>query len=191
MKEVITASVTPEFSRPIPVDGLKDCPKVFEIEADPEERLALAKRFSLVSLFSLSARISLTHGDGALVSLEGELCAEVTQTCVITLESVDNLIETSFKSLYRAGASAGHDEGRNKEISVLQDEDALLEPIVDGIIDIGEAAAEQLALELDPFPRKPGSALEDFSSDSEVSGGAAPPSGPFSKLAKLINNSEE
>ena len=45
-------------------------------------------------------------------------------------------------------------------------------------IDLGEAASEQLALALDPFPRKPG---------AELPGSVGPhESGAFAALAKLL-----
>jgi hypothetical protein len=47
-----------------------------------------------------------------------------------------------------------------------------------GLLDLGEAASEQLALALDPFPRKPGAEL---SPDATAEG-----SGAFAALAKLL-----
>ena len=49
-------------------------------------------------------------------------------------------------------------------------------PYAGGVLDLGEAAAEQLALALDPFPRKPGAALPDDDS-------RALRAYPFAKLA--------
>jgi len=47
-----------------------------------------------------------------------------------------------------------------------------------GIIDLGEAAAEQLALALDPYPRKPGSSGVPETPEQEAGG-------PFGRLASL------
>jgi hypothetical protein len=55
----------------------------------------------------------------------------------------------------------------------IEDEDEI--PYAGGAIDLGEATSEQLALALDPFPRKPGAA---FSNDE-----AEAPGGPFAALA--------
>ena len=42
-----------------------------------------------------------------------------------------------------------------REINLTIDDDEVPEPLVGGIIDLGEAATEHLALEIDPFPRNP------------------------------------
>ncbi len=41
-------------------------------------------------------------------------------------------------------------------------------PFVDGTLDLGEAAAEQLALALDPYPRAPDAVLPDMPEDAEA-----------------------
>lgn len=56
------------------------------------------------------------------------------------------------------------------------------EPLTDGAVDAGEAIAEQLALELDPFPRAPGAVFKGFSSPRE---GDDRSGGPFAALARL------
>ena len=44
------------------------------------------------------------------------------------------------------------------------DEDDPDEPIIDGIIDIGEVAAERLGLEINPFPRAPDAEFNGYTS---------------------------
>jgi uncharacterized metal-binding protein YceD (DUF177 family) len=63
------------------------------------------------------------------------------------------------------------------------------EAIVDGMIDLGELLTQQLALALDPHPRKPGVDLDSVLAEAPAGrreaierGGA---SGPFAKLAQL------
>ena len=48
-------------------------------------------------------------------------------------------------------------------------------PYSGGTIDLGEAAAEQLALALDPYPRIDGAAMPDFDGED---------TGPFAALAR-------
>ena len=53
------------------------------------------------------------------------------------------------------------------------------EIVYDGsTIDLGEAATEQLALGLDPYPRKPGATLDDEAD--------APSSSPFAVLRRKV-----
>ncbi|OHC74512.1 MAG: hypothetical protein A3G18_11570 [Rhodospirillales bacterium RIFCSPLOWO2_12_FULL_58_28] len=178
----MTKLMTPEFSRPVACDGLKEGPNSFDIEAAPRERTALAERFSLISIDSLSATVTLTPRQDSLVLMAGKLRADVTQTCVITLEPVKSLIEASFEQLYSGEADSGEDE----DVIILLDGANDHEPVIDGVIDLGEAVAEQMAVELPLFPRKPGVKFEDFTTDRDACPGAETQSGPFAELGKLL-----
>jgi hypothetical protein len=59
----------------------------------------------------------------------------------------------------------------------LADEDEP-DPIVDGKIDLGALTAEFFALGLDPYPRKPGAALDEERTNPE------PTDSPFAALAQ-------
>ena len=61
-----------------------------------------------------------------------------------------------------------------------EDEDDA-DPIDNGWIDLGEVTAETLALDLDPYPRKPG---EAFAEHIEDTGEPAGRESPFAVLAK-------
>jgi hypothetical protein len=62
------------------------------------------------------------------------------------------------------------------------------DPIVDDTIDVGEIAAEQLALEIDPFPRAPG-AVFDAPTSQDTPGNGKETAGnrdhPFAILKQL------
>ena len=177
----MTQRPAPEFSRAVPVQSLEDSETVIDIEADADERAALARRFGLLALDSLTAKVGLTPADGGLVRVHGALAAEVTQACVITLEPVTARVEASFERLYGADAP-------EEEAGLIADADTeeSPEPFTDGAVDVGEAVAEQLALELDPFPRAPGAAFDGFSSGSKSAGGDdTGDGGSFAVLARL------
>lgn len=160
-----------ELSRPVVVDRLPPGESLHEISATAEERAALARRFSLLALDRLEARVRLTRLAGGLARLDAELAADVVQECVVTLAPVKSRVEDHFTLLY----GAAQDEAA--EIS-LSGEAELVEPLEGGLIDIGEAVAQQLSLAIDPFPRAPGAA--------EPGQGAEParPPSPFAALAK-------
>jgi len=61
---------------------------------------------------------------------------------------------------------------------VLSGASELVEPVEDGIVDIGEAVAQQLSLVLDPFPRAAGVAAPE-----DAPGGPAAAS-PFAALSR-------
>jgi uncharacterized metal-binding protein YceD (DUF177 family) len=138
-----------ELSRPIDIAKLPPGETIHEITATAAERAGLARRFSLLALDRLEARVGLQRLAGGLIRLDARLSADVVQECVVTLEPMASRIEDSFTLLY--GATA--DEAG--EIT-LSGEAELVEPLAGNTIDVGEAVAQQLSLALDPFPRAPG-----------------------------------
>lgn len=160
-----------EFPRPIDIDRLPSGETLHEIEATAAERAALAQRFSLLGLDRLEAQVRLTRLAGGLVRLGAEFSAEVVQECVVTLEPVASQVAENFTLLY------GQAQAAASEVT-LSGESELVEPIVDGIVDIGEAVAQQLSLAIDPFPRAPG---VEAPHPEEI---AANPASPFAALAK-------
>jgi uncharacterized metal-binding protein YceD (DUF177 family) len=163
----------PEFSRRI--DGLRLSPsgEQYEISAKPEERAALSKRFDLLALDRLEAKVKLAPMAGGYYRLVADFEAQLAQACAITAEPVPARVAESFSLIY-----GPVDE--SSEI-VLDGAAEPVEPLDDGMIDIGEAVAQQLSLALDPFPRAPGASLED---EADLSDHAQRES-PFSALAKL------
>jgi uncharacterized metal-binding protein YceD (DUF177 family) len=162
-----------EFSRRI--DGLRLSPsgEQYGISAKPDERVALAKRFELLALDRLEAKVKLAPMAGGYYRLAADFEAQLTQACLITSEPVPAQVAESFTLIY----------GPVEESSeiVLDGDAEPVEPLDDGMIDIGEAVAQQLSLALDPFPRAPGAALAEEADLSDQN----PPESPFAALAKL------
>jgi hypothetical protein len=176
-------SIAPELSRPFPVERLEQGEHVATIVAGPEERAALARRFDLLTLERLEATVTLRRiGPGPVVRFEGRLEAELAQPCVLSLEPVEARIAERFGLTF---APEGH-ERLSESWSAggeVDEDDAWPEPITDGRIDLGEAVAQQLALALDPYPRKPGITLEDVL--GPAAGETARPESPFAVLSGL------
>src|SRR5579863_3216063 len=141
-----------EFSRRIELGRLGNRVAVYPIEATPEERQALARRFELLALERLEAEVRLQRVGERQIRLEGRLAAKVVQACVVTLEPVASEVAERFTILF------GSEEPQVRVVVELEDE--VVEPIEGDAIDIGEAVAQQLALLLDPYPRMPGARLE-------------------------------
>lgn len=138
----------PEFSRPIAVERIERHGRVRTIEADAAERAALARRFDLVSIDRLVADIELEKVEGGTYRLTATIDAMVVQTCVVSLEPVATRIQDRQTHLF---AQVGREDDPVEEDAP--------EPIVDGQIDLGEAAAQQLALALPAYPRAPATAI--------------------------------
>ena len=161
-----------EFSRPVAIDRLPPGATVREIAAEPAERAALARRLGLLSLDRLEARVTLEPLAGGLVRVDSLLTADVVQECVVSLEPVAVRVEDRASLLY------GEDGDGAQEV-VLSGEAEPVEPAVGGTIDIGEAAAQQLSLALDPFPRAPGVAPPEATAPVEDQAES-----PFAALAR-------
>lgn len=172
---------TREFSRLIDLDRVAESEVVHEIVATAEERSALAKRFELLAIDRLEARIRLRRTRGrAELRLSGEIKAEVTQACVVTLAPVQGTANGEFTVLYGTAPPAS-------DVEIDPEGDALWEPLPEGPLDVGELVAQEMALALDPYPRAPGAVLDP--------GWNPPPApeekvNPFAALAKLRKPSE-
>ncbi len=168
--------VTPEFSRLVPLTRLG--PELFRqrIEATPDEREKLARRFGLLALDRLIAAVELRRQGSEIVLLEAAFEAEFVQTCVVTLEPVPGTISAHFSLVYGSPEVAEADAARGGE-------DEAFEPLNGDAIDIGEAVAQELSLTLPVFPRHPDATVDALAS-------AEPAEGPFAALARLRNREE-
>lgn len=173
------AAVTPEFSRPIAVEALA-AGAVFSDAAAPEECAALARRFGVDGVRALSFRIEASPWGPGGLRLRGLAEARLAQVCVVTLEPLETAVS---EPVDRFLAPAGR----------LEAAQALLDPDLDeapeplgGSVDLGEIAAEAVALAIDPYPRAPGAAFEGARSAPP---GVAPltdeQTRPFAVLAAL------
>jgi uncharacterized metal-binding protein YceD (DUF177 family) len=166
---------TAEFpwSSPLAVNDVPETGRQTELVADPAVRAATAKLAGLRDLPRLRAHFDVApHGRGGL-RVSGNVEATVGQTCVVTLEPIENEIDESVDLVLvpaetlPAGAS-GH----------TAEADDGPEPLVDGMIDLGKIATEFLLLAIDPYPRKPGAVFQ-----SPAAGD--PAAHPFAALAAL------
>jgi uncharacterized metal-binding protein YceD (DUF177 family) len=172
-------SETPEFSRRIPLDRIGAKPHAHAIVASADECAALARRFGIPGIDSLTATVTLARVQaGRAVNLTARFRAAVVQACVVTLDPVPDVIEEDFAVAYEA---AGEDTG---EIDLDPDpDDASVEPLPPDAIDIGESVAQQVSLCLEPYPRSPRAALDWPAEGDSTDEKAA--SGPFSALKAL------
>jgi len=138
-----------EFSRPLSLDRISTTQHREEITATDKERVALAERFSLLSLDSLTASFTLKRARKDLVRVKGHVMADLAQACVVTLEPVPARIDERFEVDFLEGAQPAV-----TDLELDAEAAEAPEPAPDGWIDLGELAAEQLGLALDPYPRK-------------------------------------
>ncbi|RMF08454.1 MAG: DUF177 domain-containing protein [Alphaproteobacteria bacterium] len=172
-----------EFSYLLEVEELARAPLSRSFSASAEERAALARRFDLVAVGALNVEARVTpESEGFL--LEGELDGIVTQECVVTLEPVESTIASRFRVRYMSPDAFTALTGGDSEEEAIDADSEDVEPLPAEGIDIGEVAAQYLALSLEPYPRKDGAVL-DRPEEKSDSGGARP--NPFAVLKTLKN----
>jgi uncharacterized metal-binding protein YceD (DUF177 family) len=157
-----------ELSRPLAVERVGRAGLDLLVEASRDECAALARRMNLPAVLSLSCRFHLEQDRAATLSARGHLVARVVQTCVVSLEDFTTIVEELF--VLRLVSSGTESDNPDPE-----EPDEI--PYDDGIVDLGEVAAEQLALALDPYPRAPGAVLPEIEIDAEA--------GQFASLSAL------
>lgn len=165
--------MSPEFSRTVSLDSIGVAGLDYTVTAKPDECAAIAARMDLPAIASLICRFRLRSAPGGGVDAAGVLAASVTQTCVVTLDEFPTEVAESFTIRFVPAEL--------KSIDV--DPDSVDEiPFTGTTLDLGEAAAEQLALALPPYPRKP--SIDGPAADSPNTEPSAPKN-PFSELAFL------
>ena len=138
-----------EFSRLLKLYEFDQAMMERSISANSAECLALAKRFGLVELRILSANLMAERvSDSLLIQVTGSFHADVVQRCVITLEPLVAIVDAYVDELY--GPNMGNSEINDTTV----DEATPPEPFDGDGIDLGELVAQQLALALDPYPKK-------------------------------------
>ncbi len=140
----------PELYRPVAVDRVGPDGLTVEVRADDTECRALAARMAIPAVAEFVCRFSLSAAPGGVVLAQGHLRARVMRICVLTLDAFETVTEERFRlRCVPAGRESDDDDPESDDEIAYQG----------GAIDLGEVAAEQLALALDPYPRKPDAAL--------------------------------
>jgi uncharacterized metal-binding protein YceD (DUF177 family) len=140
------------WSLPVAVDDIADTGLHIEAEAPAEVRAQLVKLANLRDLPHFSAVFDLTRQGGG-VHVIGQVKARIGQTCVVTLEPLENDIDEPIDLLFAPPLHpAAKDEGADHKAG----DGEPPEPLIDGKIDLGAIATEFLLLGIDPYPRKPG-----------------------------------
>src|SRR6266481_5058555 len=154
---------------------LEDVPETglhLDLAADAQVRAGLVALAGVRDMPRLEAVIDLArHGNGLRAT--GRVFATVGQTCVVTLEAMENLVDEPIDVIF-APSPAGDSADEHQA----SDTDEPPEILVDGMADLGAIAAEFLLLGIDRYPRKPGA---EFVPPVEAGAGA----GPFAVLSKL------
>lgn len=131
--------------------ALEDIPETgmhLEIDAPESARSEIVPLAGVRELPRLSAVFDLSRR-GAGVRVTGQVSARVGQTCVVTLEPIENDLEEQVDLMFSSAST-----GASQTDTIDGDEPP--EPLMDGKLDLGAIATEFLLLGIDPYPRKAG-----------------------------------
>ena len=148
--------------------------------ADEAARVRISQALNLERLDGLTAFVSVSPWhDGA--EIEARWQAVIEQTCGVSLERFGSELEGAF-TVRVLPRSSRHAPEEGPEVAVDPDADDPPDLIDDDRIDLAAYVVEHLALEIDPFPRKPGVVFEAPAAEE-------PPS-PFAILRDFKPKSE-
>ena len=169
------------LSRTVRVDDIRGGASG-EIAVTKAEMDAIAGMLDLVALDGLTFNYRLDHGGGGRVHLTGRLHANVTQTCVVSLDPVEANLDVPVEVEFWPVSLIDELERSTEEPG----NPGLLdwpEAVVDGRIDLGPVIYETVATALEPYPKQEGVSFDWSQGPSEEAGSAK--SGPFAALAAL------
>lgn len=151
------------------------------LEADEATRRRIAKALDLVRLDRLEADLDLSGWfDG--VRIDGRWRADIVQTCGVSLEDFPTALSGEF-TVRGAPEGSPHVLPAESEVEIDIDAEDPPDVLESDVIDLGGYVVEHLALEIDPFPRKPGAVFEPPEPLPETS--------PFAALLKLKRGDSE
>lgn len=171
-----------EFERPLGVAEIGRAPVARSLEARPAERSALAKRFDLIALDRMSADLAAERIAGG-VTVTGHVRAAGTQACAVSglpvAFAIDERVTLRFEPLALPSVPDAEVELDAADLDVL--------PLTDSI-DLGEAAAEALALALDPYPKASDAELAEARALLTTEEALARARNPFGVLQGIIGD---
>ncbi len=147
----------------------------------------LAKELEILAVEKLRLTGRLRSAGEGRYHLDGTLVADVAQACVVTLDPVPERLSIALAidfvpqhlmppPIPEAGEEDDETEGAK-----------LFEPIVNGVVDIGDLVFQEIAAALDPYPRLADAALDT----TEAGPDASEANNPFAKLRELKVTKDE
>ena len=164
------------WGKSIKLHELARGPVRLTLEPDADERAAVAKQLGLKSLPAFTARLTVKPWlDGA--EIVGRFEAVVEQVCGVSLDPFEQPLEGDMELRLVPSGSPHASSGEPGEVELDPDAPDAPDVLETDAIDVTAYMVEHLALEIDPFPRKPGATFDYQPPEEETS--------PFAALKKL------
>jgi uncharacterized metal-binding protein YceD (DUF177 family) len=150
-----------------------------QIEADQAAREAMAEIAGLREISAARASFDLMPRSGGRVHVAGRVQARVGQNCVVTLDPVESDIDEAVDLMFAPSEQIPEhaeptDDSEDGGTGIAE-----VEPIENGMIDLGRLATDVLYLAIDPYPRKAGVVFEPPAAVAD------PQDHPFAALKSL------
>jgi uncharacterized metal-binding protein YceD (DUF177 family) len=168
--------VTPAWTRILKLHELGRGPVQLRLEPAADERAAIARQLRLESLPALSADLTVSPWMDGL-EITGRIRAVVEQICGVSLDAFEQAVdgEIEVRAVPASSALAQVPEGSDLQLDA--DGPDAPDVMTGDSVDLAAYVIEHLALEIDPFPRKPGAVFDYEGPVEETS--------PFAALKKL------
>lgn len=172
---------SPLWSHTVTLADISRGLKPVELTADAATRVAVARELGLERLDSLTAKVRAKPWlDGA--EIRGSLSADVTQICSLTGEPFEQTLTSDFMVRAVPEGSDAAPKSESLEVDIDPEGEDPPDVLTAEKVDLAAYVVEHLALEVDPFPRKPGAVYEPPVEDNVLS--------PFAALSKLKPRAE-
>jgi len=149
------------WSVPVTVAQIPDTGLHRDIEASPAARAAMAEVAGLREILIARASLDVTPKGGGRFHVAGHVRARIGQTCVVTLDPIENDIDEAIDLIFAPPEQIPEladlvDEAAESDVEIPDPP----EPIENGVIDLGRVATDALFLGINPYPRKPDAVFE-------------------------------
>ncbi|THD80937.1 MAG: DUF177 domain-containing protein [Phenylobacterium sp.] len=172
----MSAGPNADWATPLKLRELGRTALRFKLEPDADQRAKVAADLGLEALPSLTAQLTVrAWRDGAAIT--GRFDAVVAQLCSVSLEPFEQPLSGEIDVRVVPVGSVNAPEEVSGEIERNPDTPDPPDVLPGEAVDLAAYVVEHLALEIDPFPRKPGVAFEYDAPTAEES--------PFAALQKL------
>lgn len=181
-KPASAPSATAPFAYPVDLSDLTQAGSSFDIVADAETLIRIARWAQVRAVSAFSARVVLKRLGPTRFSLVADIAADVEQSCVVTLEPiVSHLAVAIRRELLYSGAQPRDETQNHGELTLSAGDEEAPDAIDDLHYDLGGPLLEEFSLNIDPYPRREGAVFAG-------AGDAEAPAGPFAILETLKKN---
>lgn len=169
-----------KFSYPLKLEDMGSSFKHYDFQADAEELKLAADILQIPALLSFDVRVDVKFNKSEhMVILKGHINALAEQTSVVSLKTFKRRYKIDFERFFDSQLTLA----QQRELEDFEDINAdIPDVMVDGKIDLKEIALEELALNLEDFPRQKG---EEFIFNPDFDIDEDKPNNPFEVLKKL------